>query len=256
MAEAELPLKYEKVALVTGGAQRLGAGITRALHKNGFQVIIHYRQSASLALELAEELNHHQSNSTTTLKADLTKQTDIHQLAQEVLSWKGKVNVLVNNASSFYPTPFGDITESQWENLSGSNLKGPFFLSQALASTLRENRGCIVNMADIHARWPLIHYSAYCIAKAGVAMMTKALAQELSPLVRVNGVAPGVILWAKDEMDTLNESNKQVTLKNTALGRQGSVEEIAQTVLFLCQSAHYITGQMITVDGGRSLYLY
>lgn len=241
------------VALITGGARRIGAAIARELHQAGYNIVLHYRNSAEEADSLAHELNQLRPNSVRPLATELSELAALQQLAQHALNIWGRVDVLINNASAFYPTPLGNVTEAQWDDLMGSNLKAPFFLAQALTEELTENSGCIINIADIHAQRPLKEHPVYCAAKAGNIMLTQALARELAPHVRVNGIAPGAILWPEQE-NNLPEADKQNILKKIPLDRQGSPDDIARTVLFLVQDAPYITGQIIAVDGGRSIY--
>ena len=240
------------VVLITGAARRIGAEISRTFHKNGFDVALHYNKSARDVEALAHELNTLRENSASTYQAQLTNISAINALVENVLSWRGRLNVLINNASSFYPTPLDQANEEQWDELMGSNLKGPYFLCQAAAPKLQESGGSIITIADIYARNPLKGYSIYCIAKAGNAMLTKSLAKELAPNVRVNGIAPGVILWPNTD-DQMSETTKQTVIDNVPLKRTGSPEDIAQTALFLATSASYMTGQVIAVDGGSSL---
>ncbi|WP_461520185.1 pteridine reductase [Porticoccus sp.] len=240
------------VALVTGAARRIGAEIARTFHGAGFDIAVHCNQSSGEADCLAEELNHVRKDSACVFQAALGDVNAVKTLAQSVLGWRGHLNVLVNNASSFYPTPLKSASEANWDELIGSNLKGPYFLCQALAEPLRKCHGSIVNIADIYARSPLKGYSIYCIAKAGNAMMTKALAKELAPHVRVNGIAPGVILWPHSD-EQMSETVKQQVINRMPLQRIGSPTDIAKTALFLATDASYITGQIIAVDGGSSL---
>ncbi len=192
-----------KVALITGAAARVGQCLTQTLHRQGFNIALHYRSSKQAALELADRLNEQRANSVRCFQADLNKVDEVQQLATEAQSaWQG-IDVLINNASSFYPTDILTTTEAQWHDLIGSNLKGAFFLSQALVRTLGDRQGCIINIIDIHAERPLEKYSLYCIAKAGLAMMTKALAKELGPNIRVNGISPGAILWPDQDKESL-----------------------------------------------------
>lgn len=246
-----------KVALVTGAAKRIGAEIARQLHTVGFNVIIHYNQSAAAAQELVEELNGERENSAIGLPADLNDHTQIINLAQQSTTQWQRMDVLINNASSFYPTPIGEATNSDWDNLINSNLKAPFFLAQALAPALIQSHGCIINIADIYAQRPLKKHSIYSIAKAGNEMLTKTLAQELAPRVRVNGIAPGAILWPEDYYkkteEQLSDENKEKMLAQIPLLQRGQVQDIARTILFLAKDAPYITGQIIVVDGGRTL---
>ncbi len=242
-----------KTALVTGAAHRIGAAIANKLHEHGYHVLIHYCQSAKAAELLAQQLNERRPSSAHCLQADLGSVTSVQQLAANSLhqaeQWQAPLQVLINNASSFYPTSMGSITETDWDNLLGSNLKGAFFLSQSLQETLQEQLGCIVNMVDIYAERPLADHPVYSIAKAGVAMMTKALAKELAPNVRVNGIAPGAILWPEQS----TSAQQQATLQRIPLKKTGSCDDIANTMLFLVEQAHYISGQIIAVDGGRGI---
>ena len=240
-----------KVALITGAAKRVGAQISRTLHAEGAYVVIHYGQSADDAEALSLELNSIRHNSSICYQAELGDVSALKNMIDEVTSLTGGLDVLVNNASGFYPTPIGKVTESDWTVLFDSNLKGPLFLSQAAAPYLREAGGCIVNMVDVHAKRPLREHSVYCVAKSGLVMLTKSLAQELGPEVRVNAVAPGIILWPEVGQSTDAQSE---LISRTALKQMGCPEDIARTVLFLVKEANYITGQVIAVDGGRTLY--
>ncbi len=240
------------VALITGGARRIGATIATYLHQQDWNLIIHYRRSGSDATTLAERLNRQRTNSAFTIQADLADMDELSALAQATCAKWGQLNALINNASSFYPTPLSQANEQQWDDLFASNLKAPFFLSQKLSDALRENRGCIINIADIHAERPLKNHSIYCMAKAGNVMLTKTLARELAPEVRVNGIAPGAIAWPEDDA-ALSNSEQRSILNKIALERSGEPEDIARTVAFFLNDAPYITGQIISVDGGRSL---
>ncbi|MCU7837255.1 MAG: pteridine reductase [gamma proteobacterium symbiont of Taylorina sp.] len=242
----------DKVALVTGGAQRVGAMTARVLHAAGANVVIHYRGSRQKALDLQSELNEKRHNSVVLVQADLLDISKLKAIIKNCIEQWGKLDILINNASSFYPTPIGKVTEKDWDDLIGSNMKAPFFLSQAAAPYLQEQNGCIVNIVDIHAQRPMQGHSIYNMAKAGLAMQVKTLAFELGPKIRVNGVAPGAIMWPENNMDDIT---KQRIVSKTYLKRKGSAEDIARTVLFLVSNADYITGQVIAVDGGRSLYL-
>ncbi|MEE8056724.1 MAG: pteridine reductase [Pseudomonadales bacterium] len=239
-----------KTALITGAAQRIGAAIARELHQLGYNIIIHYRDSGTAANTLAEQLNQLREQSVACLQADLTSVTDVQRLAIESQKIWGRIDVLVNNASSFYSTPIAQATEADWSALIDSNLKGPFFLSQALSSNLKDNQGCIVNLVDIHSEKPMRKHAIYSIAKAGGAMMTKTLARELAPDIRVNGVSPGAILWPEQET---SEHTKKSIVDKIPLQRTGDTLDIARTVAFLVCRAPYITGQIIAVDGGRNL---
>lgn len=244
--------KNQPVALVTGGAQRIGAQICRQLHGRGYRIIIHYRHSLKEAEQLRDELNSLRPESAALVAADMTALADVQSLAEQAQELWQRIDVLVNNASSFYPTAIGEATEADWDALMGSNLKGPFFLSQALAPALKASGGCIVNLVDIYAKNPLPSHSVYCMAKAGVAMMTQSLALELAPEIRVNGVSPGNILWP-EHASAYWEQEKQALTERVPLGREGGVSDIAKTVAFLVIDAPYITGQILAVDGGRSL---
>lgn len=240
----------DKVALITGSARRIGAAIARRLHENGANVAIHYRGSEAEARALADELNAERKDSAATFQADITDLAQLEALAEAAISWRGGLDILVNNASSFYPTPLGKISEDDWDDLLGTNLKAPLFLVQAAAAALREARGAIVNIVDIHARRPLRDHLVYGSAKAGLAMLTRSLAKDLAPDVRVNGVAPGAILWPESGLD---DGAKDSILKQVPLGRPGDPDDIAACVLYLVRDADYVTGQVVSVDGGRSI---
>jgi len=240
----------DKVILVTGAAQRIGAAIVTRLHENGARVAIHYRESAEEAENLASRLSSIRADSAIAIQSDLLDVDSLPLLISTVFDWGGRLDGLVNNASSFYPTPVGSIDEKQWDELVGSNLKAPLFLSQAAAPHLRDSNGAIINIVDIHADRPLRDHSVYGSAKAGLAMLTRALAKDLAPDVRVNGVAPGAILWPENGM---TESVRQSILDQIPLQRAGSPEDIAGCVLYLLRDATYVTGQIIPVDGGRSI---
>jgi len=239
-----------KFALITGAAQRVGAQIARSLHAQGMDLALHYRRSAAAAQALQAELDAIRSDSVLLLQADLNNCTEFPVLLERVRAFRERLDLLVNNASSFYPTPIDTATEAQWEDLIGSNLKGPFFLTRAAAPLLRAANGCVVNLVDIYAQRPLKEHPIYSIAKAGNAMMVKSLARELGPEIRVNGISPGAILWPEQG---LSDDTKDEILARTALKRAGSPEDIARTLLFLVRDAGYITGQIIAVDGGRTL---
>lgn len=239
-----------KVALITGAAHRIGAAIARHFHGLGMDVIVHYRGSRAAAEELQRELQALRSDSVHLIQGDLLDTAELPALVERAYLWRHRLDALINNASSFYPTPLADATENQWNDLLGSNLKAPFFLAQAASAYLREQDGSIINIVDIHAERPLKGYSVYSIAKAGLVMLTKTLARELAPDIRVNAVAPGAILWPEHGAD--NETRKHI-IAHTALKRQGNPADIARAVAFLIQDADYMTGQVLTVDGGRSL---
>ena len=242
------------VALVTGASRRIGAAIARELHAAGCAVLLHYRNSASEAGELAAQLNGLRADSCHLLRADLVQPGAGEYLAGHALDWRGHLDLLVNNASDFPATPLGTTTESDWDPVFGSNLRGPFFLSQALAPALRSSRGSIVNIVDVHARLPLRHHALYTMAKAGLDMMTRALALELAPEVRVNGVAPGAILWPDSASTAAAEVCDPGMLQRSAIGELGEPGDIARAVRFLGLEATYVTGQVIAVDGGRMLF--
>lgn len=239
-----------KVALVTGSARRIGAEIINTLHANGATVVIHYRNTATEAKKRGKELNQLRKNSCMTLQADLNDIENLDNIINTILLKMGRLDILVNNASSFYPTPIGKITETHWDDLIGSNLKAPLFLSQAAMPSLQASHGCIVNIVDIHGFRAMKNYPLYSTAKAGLLMLTQSLARELGPDIRVNGVAPGAILWPEQDA---NQSDQQALLDKTVLKRAGTPEDIAKAVLFLVRDADYITGQVIPVDGGRML---
>lgn len=239
-----------RVALITGAARRVGAVIARTLHARGMNVILHYRASGGEAGALRDQLNAIRPDSAICQHCDLHHTHALDALIQQSLRAWGRLDALINNASTFYPTPVGAITEEHWDDLMGSNLKAPLFLSQAAAPHLRQHQGCIINITDIHAQRPLKNHTVYSIAKAGLAMLTKSLARELGPEIRVNAVAPGAIMWPEKEMD---EIVKQRIIAGTALKRQGEPGDVARAVLFLVRDAEYISGEIITVDGGRGL---
>jgi pteridine reductase len=237
-------------ALVTGAAKRIGAVIARTLHANGANVAIHYLSSAAAADEVAADLNAQRPDSAFTVSADVRDVRALEQMAKRVLDRTKRLDILVNNASSFYPTRIGTITNEQWHDLVDSNLKAPLFLSQAVLPALRTARGVIVNIVDVHAQRPLRDHPVYGAAKAGLAMLTRSLAKDLGPDVRVNGVSPGAILWPDEGM---SEALRTAIIKQTALKRSGEPEDIAAAVLFLVRDAPYVTGQILAVDGGRSV---
>ena len=239
-----------KIALITGAAKRVGAIIATHLHRQGYSVLIHYNRSTTEAQTLADTLNSVRPNSAHAFQADLNNMNEVEQLAQNSLKHWGRIDLLVNNASSFYPTPLNESTQAQWDGLINSNLRAPYFLSAALSNTLSLHRGSIINMIDIHAQRGLPGHPIYSIAKAGLAMMTKSLAKELGPEVRVNGVSPGAILWPDAG---LSDAQQTAILDKTLLGRTGEAEDLAEAVYFLA-NADYITGQILAVDGGKSLY--
>ena len=238
-----------KVALITGGAHRIGAAIAEILHAAGMNLVVHYRNSRRGAEDLKRSLESRRPESVRLVQGDLLQTDTLPAIVDSACRWRGRLDLLVNNASSFYPTPVPDANLQQWEDLMGSNLRAPFFLAKAAATSLRESAGAIINLVDIHAERPLKLHPIYSMAKAGNAMMVKSLARELGPEIRVNGVAPGAILWPEQGM---TEETKQIILERTALRRAGTPQDIARTVLFLARDADYITGQIIAVDGGRT----
>ncbi len=239
-----------KCALITGAAHRIGATIARVLHDQGMDLLIHYRHSAAAAEALRDTLEADRADSVRLIQADLHQTGSHRKLIDNALDFRGRLDLLVNNASSFYPTPLDEATLEQWNDLIGSNLLTPFFLSQAAAPLLRKHQGVIINLIDIHAERPLKGYPIYSVAKAGNAMLVKSLARELGPEIRVNGIAPGAILWPEEG---LSEEDQETILQRTAMKRPGTPEDIAHTLLFLLRDAPYITGQIIAVDGGRTL---
>ncbi|MFT3907132.1 MAG: pteridine reductase [Steroidobacteraceae bacterium] len=245
---APLPLGG-KTALVTGGARRVGAAIVRELHAAGARMVVHCHRSSTEAAALVAELNALRADSAQAAAADLLDAAALPRLI-ETASAAGGLDLLVNNASSFYPTRFGTITTAQWDDLLGTNLRAPLFLAQAAADALRARRGLIVNLVDIHGMRPLPDYSVYSLAKAGLIMLTRALARELAPQVRVNAIAPGPVLWPEAGMD---ETRQQEIIERTLLKRAGSPTDIARTVRFFACDAPFITGQILAVDGGRSV---
>ena len=241
-----------KVVLVTGGAKRVGAAISRRLHGAGAAIAVHYRASRDEALALASELNELRPGSAEPVQADLLQAQHLPALVQQTIHRFGRLDAVVNNASSFFAQPLAEVTDEHWDDLIGTNLKAPLFLAQAAASELRRNHGAIVNIVDIHAERPMHGHLLYSVAKTGLSGLTRALAQELAPFVRVNAVAPGVILWPEGGEWQDEESRRRI-IAHTLLKREGEPDDIARAVLFLLQDAPYVTGQIIAVDGGRSI---
>jgi pteridine reductase len=241
---------HGKTVLITGAAHRIGATIARTLHAGGANIVLHYRNSSEAAESLQQEMHAVRDGTVALVQADLHDTDTLPKLVAAAVDNFGGLDVLVNNASSFYPTPVGGVSETQWDDLMGSNLKAPFFLSQAAAAELEKRQGCIVNIVDIHAERPLKNHPVYSMAKAGLVMMTKSLACELGPTVRVNAIAPGAILWPENEMD---DATREKIISRTFLKRQGSPDDIARAVRFLVCEAGYLTGQVLAIDGGRSL---
>ncbi len=242
-------IQRRKVALVTGAARRIGAHITRSLHRAGYCTVLHYGGSAEQAAALTEELNAEAHDTATTFAADLRQRDSVMSLAKAAISRWGRIDLLVNNASAFYPTAIGETEWEQWDELVGVNLKAPFFLGQALAAELRNRRGAIINITDIYAERPLAGHSVYCASKAGLLSLTRSMALDLAPEVRVNAIAPGAILWPEND----SASDRQALVRQVPQQSLGQPDDIARAVLFLALEAGYITGQVINVDGGRSI---
>jgi pteridine reductase len=238
-----------KTVLITGAARRVGAELARTLHAAGANIVIHYRSSAEEATAVATALEKTRAGSVATIQGDLLATARLPQLIKSATQAFGQLDILINNASTFYPTPMGEITEHAWEDLLGTNVKAPLFLAQAAAPALRLTHGLVLNIVDILGMRPLRRYPAYSIAKAGLIMLTKALARELAPLVRVNAVAPGPVMWPDD----VDEEMKHMIVDRTLLKRPGSPDDIARAVLFFAADAPYVTGQILAVDGGRSV---
>jgi pteridine reductase len=241
-----------KVALITGAARRVGAEIAEVLHGCGYNILLHFHRSRDDAEALADRLNALRSRSVHLVEADLLDVATMARWLPEAVAVWGRLDALINNASAFYPSPIGTVTLSVWEELMGSNLKAPFFLSQAASPYLAVFQGSIVNLGDIYATRPLKNYPVYCMAKAGLIAMTSALAIELAPSVRVNAVSPGAVLWPIENPDP--EGRKKI-LEHIPLGRSGSPLDIARAVRFLLEDAPYVTGQTLSIDGGRSLFI-
>lgn len=252
MAMTNPPVHSNKVALVTGAARRIGACIVETLHGRGLQVIIHCHQSRQPADALAEKLNAVRAESAFVVSADLGDDEAIERLSEHLVEVHGRLDVLVHNASRFYPTPVGTMTQQNWDELIDSNARGALFLTQALMPLLRDSGGNIVNIVDIHIDRPMKSHTIYCMAKSALQTMTRSLAKELAPEIRVNGVAPGAILWPENGMP---DKVQQTILERVALQRSGSPEDVTGAVVFLALDAPYITGQILVVDGGRSLFM-
>lgn len=248
------PALAGQVALITGGARRVGAAIARRLHAAGAQVMVHYRSSGREARALQAELNLQRPGSVALVQGDLLNVDALPPLVDACVAEFGRLDILVNNASSFSPTPIGSVSKKDWEDLIGTNLLAPLFLSQAAVPQLRANRGSIVNIVDIHADRPMKNYVVYSTAKAGLANLTRSLARELAPEVRVNGVAPGAIAWPEDAA-WQDEVARQRIINTVPLRRVGEPDDIARAVFFLVADAPYVTGHIINVDGGRSAHL-
>jgi pteridine reductase len=236
--------------LVTGAARRLGAALARGFHAEGANVCLHFHHSTPEAEQLRDELNRIRAGSVIAHGADLLDLDTLPALVDRTITAFGRLDVLINNASTFYPTPIGNVTAEHWDDLMGTNLRAPFFLSQAAAPALRRAQGLILNMIDIHAQRPLPEHPVYSTAKAGLMMLTRSLARELGPEVRVNGIAPGPILWPEGGIDA---TLKQEIIDKTLLKRSGSPPDIVRTALFFAKDAPYVTGQILAIDGGRSV---
>ncbi|SNC65014.1 pteridine reductase [Marinobacter sp. es.048] len=240
------------VALVTGAAHRLGAQTARTLHARGWNLVIHFRSRDEQANSLIEQMNRQRPDSACALQADLSQTPAVNRLASDAVAHWGRLDALVNNASVFYPTPVAEATEDDWNTILNTNLRAPFFLLQACLTELRRNRGSVVNLIDIYSERPIDDHPLYCASKAGLAALTRSWAKDLAPDVRVNGVSPGAILWPEGEAE-MDQSAQQAILQKTPLARTGNPHDIAETIAFLICDAPFITGQIISVDGGRSL---
>ncbi len=238
-----------KVVLITGAAHRIGATTARLLHSQGMNIVLHYRHSREAAEKLQLDLEQQRNDSVVLVQADLHHTHELPDLVEQAAKVWDRLDVLINNASSFYATPIETADETQWDDLMGSNVKAPFFLAKAAAPYLKQQQGCIVNIVDIHAERPLRNFPIYSMAKAALAMMTKALAADLGPEIRVNGIAPGAILWPEN----LDDKAKEKIISRTFLKRRGEPSDIAKAILYLIRDAEYMTGQIMAVDGGRSL---
>ena len=239
-----------KVVMITGAARRIGARLTRRLHQSGMNIILHYHNSGKDAAALMKDLTIQRAESVKQVRGDLGECKNIPGLIERAASLFGRIDVLINNASSFFPTDLSEIDETVWDNLINVNLKAPLFLTQATAPYLKASQGCIINIVDVHGDRPLKGYCVYSVAKAGLAMLTKSTARELAPEIRVNGIAPGAIMWP--EIAHYEGIHREI-ISRTALKRKGAPEDVADAALFLIDRANYITGQIITVDGGRTL---
>jgi pteridine reductase len=244
----------QKVALITGGARRVGAAIGRLLHAADVDLMVHYRGSAAEARAMQSALEAQRPGSVALVQADLLNAAALPSMVSDTIKRFGRLDMLINNASSFFPTAIGEITDQEWDDLIGTNLRAPLFLSQAAAPHLKKTHGCIVNIVDIHADRPMRNHVVYSVAKGGLLALTRSLAAELGPEVRVNGVSPGVIIWPEDERWT-DELARQRIVQTILLKRVGDPDDIARTVRFLALDAPYITGQILAVDGGRSIHL-
>lgn len=239
-----------RTVLITGAAKRIGAAIARTVHEQGMNIVIHYNRSRLDAETLVGDLNGHRPDSALAVQADLADPDAAAKVINAAVAFNNRLDVLVNNASAFYPTPVGDFKQESWDELVNVNLKAPLFLSQAALPYLTKRKGCIINLTDIHASRPLKHHTIYSVSKAGLVMLTKSLARELGPDIRVNAVSPGAIIWP----ESMDEKTQKEILSRITLRSRGGAEDIANAVLYLIDNADYMTGQILTVDGGRSLY--
>ncbi len=244
--------QHAKTILITGGAKRIGRQMALTLHKAGHNIVVHYRSSAGLASALVDDLNRERENSAVALQGELLDTTSIPALIAKAADAFNGLDVLINNASTFYPTPIELLEDEFWNDLIGSNLKAPAFLVKACVPYIRERNGSIINIVDIHARKPMANHPIYCSAKAGLEMLTMSLARDLAPSIRVNGVSPGAILWPENNSGM---ADQQEVLKKIPMGRMGKPEDVANLVRFLVDEGDYITGQIIAVDGGRSVVI-
>lgn len=241
-----------KVALVTGAARRIGAEIARTLHENGMNIVIHYNTSEEAAFELVTALNKQRQNSAIAIRAQLDDMESLKSLIQQAVADFQRLDVVVNNASRFYRTLMGEVTDLVWEDLLNSNLKAPFFLSQAAMPYLKETKGMIINITDIYGVRPLKDYPVYCISKGALEIATKVLARELGPEIRVNAIAPGSIIWPEG-VNSLSQEEKENIINSTSLMRSGEAQDIAKAALFFVRDAPYVTGQILMIDGGKIL---
>jgi pteridine reductase len=239
-----------RTVLITGAARRIGAALARDLHAHGMNIIIHHHTSQQEAIQLAESLNATRKNSAFLLQVNLLETDSFDSIIATATGFTGRLDVLINNASMFYPTAVGETTPQQWAELFGTNVKAPYFLVQSCLKPLQASNGCVINITDIHGERPLQDHPVYSAAKAGLIMLTRALAKELGPDIRVNAISPGAILWPED----LSEDKRQQIVAKTALKRQGTTEDITRAVRYLINDAAYVTGQVINIDGGRVLF--
>ena len=246
------PRHDRPVVLITGAGKRVGATIARTLHGAGYDLALHYRRSRDEAQALAVSLEQARAGSTYCVQAELAELDRLPELVDQVLAHYGRLDALINNASAFYPTPIGTATPAQWQELFASNAQAPFFLAQAAVPALRERSGAIVNLVDIYAERPLANHTLYCMAKAALEAMTRSLALDLGPAIRVNGVAPGAVMWPSEGKAY---DDKQAMLERTPLKRAGSPDDVASAVLWLLRDARFVTGQIIRIDGGRTLFV-